>query len=355
MTQSLPPPRLPGRLPGCLCPPITCASTLNASSSERPKPRALRMPPSASLPSESLDPSPTGRFPAGRGTDREAAEPGAGPPAGLSTAQCEALVRVIEAAPQVRRRHHFFLWSQGSLQSLLPHKVVVCGAYQRQRKELVHDAFHSVVLPGAVLELLSDSHAALMRSLSAAWVQGGGRALCVELTSMAPPPPAVPHAAVDCAAAQRELLLGCGIGQLLVHGVSRPQRPHEIESLFVFATPGGRSTVQHAVHLELLLPFVHSIWRRVQGLEGELCRPGAPATPLGGGPALSARERQILAGLCRGLSNPQLGEQLGLSPLTVKNHVQKILRKLGAANRAHAVASALSLDLLACDADAALP
>jgi len=39
----------------------------------------------------------------------------------------------------------------------------------------------------------------------------------------------------------------------------------------------------------------------------------------------------------------------------VKNHVQKILRKLGAANRAQAVAGALSLDLLACDADAALP
>ncbi|MBA3598362.1 MAG: hypothetical protein H0W40_13455 [Methylibium sp.] len=264
-------------------------------------------------------------------------------------------MRVIEAAPQVRRRHHFFLWNQGPLQRLLPHQVVVCGAYQRQRKELVHDAFHSVVLPGAVLELLSDSRAPFMRGLGAAWVQGGCRALCIELASTATAAPVVPHTAVDCAAAQRDLLLGCGIGELLVHGVSRPQRPHEIESLFVFATPGGRSTVQHALHLELLMPFVHSTWRRVQGLEGELRQPGAPAAHPSGGPALSARERQILAGLCRGLSNQQLGEQLGLSPLTVKNHVQKILRKLGAANRTQAVASALSLDLLACAADATLP
>jgi len=32
--------------------------------------------------------------------------------------------------------------------------------------------------------------------------------------------------------------------------------------------------------------------------------------------------------------------------LTVKNHVQKILRKLGAANRAQAVARAMSMNLL---------
>ena len=36
-----------------------------------------------------------------------------------------------------------------------------------------------------------------------------------------------------------------------------------------------------------------------------------------------------------------------ISPLTVKNHVQKILRKLGASNRAQAVSKAISLGLIA--------
>lgn len=258
-------------------------------------------------------------------------------------------MRVVEAAPHVRRRHQFFIWSQGCLQSLLPHQLAVCGAYRRERKQLAYDTFHSVVLPAAVLELLGDGRTALMRMLGAAWVEGGGRALAVEMATPIGSKPAALNA-TDPSAAQRELLLDCGIGQLLLHGVSRPQRPDEIESLFVFATPRVCITPQHALHLELLLPSLHSTWRRVQGLEGDLRRPGAPA---GQGPAhsaLSARERDILAGLCEGLSNQQVGERLGLSPLTVKNHVQSILRKLGVANRTQAVASAMSLGLLARDA-----
>jgi DNA-binding CsgD family transcriptional regulator len=44
------------------------------------------------------------------------------------------------------------------------------------------------------------------------------------------------------------------------------------------------------------------------------------------------------------MSNQQIGVKLGISALTVKNHVQKILRKLGASNRAQAVAIAMSLN-----------
>ena len=47
-----------------------------------------------------------------------------------------------------------------------------------------------------------------------------------------------------------------------------------------------------------------------------------------------------------GKSNQQIGDQLGISVLTVKNHVQKILRKLGASNRAQAVAMAMTQNLL---------
>lgn len=270
-------------------------------------------------------------------------------PTGLCPSRCEALVRVIEAAPQVRRRHQFFIWSQGSLQDLLPHRLAVCGAYQRRRKELVHDAFHSVVLPEAMLEVLGDGRSALMRSVGNAWVEGGGRALTLEMAPLVGNEPIAANRA-DPATAQRGLLLDCGIEQLLVHGVSRPQRPMEIESLFVFATPGARAAPQHALHLELLLPSLHSTWRRVQALEDDLSL--SPSRG-GRGPAhgaLSAREREILAGLCEGLSNQRVADRLGISPLTVKNHVQTILRKLGVANRTQAVASALSLELLTRDA-----
>ncbi|MFH1869376.1 MAG: LuxR C-terminal-related transcriptional regulator, partial [Pseudomonadota bacterium] len=44
--------------------------------------------------------------------------------------------------------------------------------------------------------------------------------------------------------------------------------------------------------------------------------------------------------------NHEIGAALGISPLTVKNHVQKIYRKLNVQNRAHAVSRGISLRLL---------
>jgi DNA-binding NarL/FixJ family response regulator len=55
---------------------------------------------------------------------------------------------------------------------------------------------------------------------------------------------------------------------------------------------------------------------------------------------LTAREREILALLAEGLSNRAAGERLGISERTVKFHVGEILARLGAANRAQAVAIA---------------
>jgi len=55
---------------------------------------------------------------------------------------------------------------------------------------------------------------------------------------------------------------------------------------------------------------------------------------------LTAREREILALLAEGLSNRAAGERLGISERTVKFHVGEILARLGATNRAQAVAIA---------------
>jgi DNA-binding NarL/FixJ family response regulator len=55
---------------------------------------------------------------------------------------------------------------------------------------------------------------------------------------------------------------------------------------------------------------------------------------------LTTREREILALLAEGLSNRAAGERLGISERTVKFHVGEILARLGAANRAQAVAIA---------------
>lgn len=48
---------------------------------------------------------------------------------------------------------------------------------------------------------------------------------------------------------------------------------------------------------------------------------------------LSGRERDVLAGVARGLTNIEIADRLSLSPHTVRNHVSHILQKTGLRNR----------------------
>jgi DNA-binding NarL/FixJ family response regulator len=66
-------------------------------------------------------------------------------------------------------------------------------------------------------------------------------------------------------------------------------------------------------------------------------RPRPEATQ-GGVPALTEREMQVLRGMSRGRSNAEIGRELYLSEDTVKTHARRLFRKLGAADRAQAVA-----------------
>ncbi len=60
---------------------------------------------------------------------------------------------------------------------------------------------------------------------------------------------------------------------------------------------------------------------------------------------LTPREREVLALMVEGLSNPQIAERLVVSRSTVKFHVSSILSKLGAASRTEAVSLALKHDV----------
>jgi len=55
-------------------------------------------------------------------------------------------------------------------------------------------------------------------------------------------------------------------------------------------------------------------------------------------PVLTEREMQVLSGMSRGRSNGEIGRELYLSEDTVKTHARRLFRKLGAADRAQAVA-----------------
>lgn len=62
-------------------------------------------------------------------------------------------------------------------------------------------------------------------------------------------------------------------------------------------------------------------------------------------PTLTSREIEVLSALARGLPTKTIARELSVSPKTVEAHISRLLSKLGARNRAHAISVARSYGL----------
>jgi two-component system, NarL family, nitrate/nitrite response regulator NarL len=69
----------------------------------------------------------------------------------------------------------------------------------------------------------------------------------------------------------------------------------------------------------------------------------ARASPIGADPtsacgdSMTSRERAVLSEVVQGWSNKRIAENLGITEMTVKTHLYRVFRKLGARNRTDAV------------------
>lgn len=64
---------------------------------------------------------------------------------------------------------------------------------------------------------------------------------------------------------------------------------------------------------------------------------------------LTGREMEVLHHLARGASTTRVAEEMGISPVTVRNHVQKVLEKLGVHTKMAAVAYAYRYGIVSGD------
>ena len=64
---------------------------------------------------------------------------------------------------------------------------------------------------------------------------------------------------------------------------------------------------------------------------------------------LTEREREVLGMVARGMGTSWIAATLGVAPATVESHVRNFIEKLGARNRAHAIALGLAADEISLD------
>lgn len=92
-----------------------------------------------------------------------------------------------------------------------------------------------------------------------------------------------------------------------------------------------------------LIEAIHAVHGGGRFVTAELDRQ-LPETPTP--PPLTARQKEILDSVTRGLTNKDIARMLNISPSGVKAHLSAIFEKIGAADRAEAVAIAFRRHLL---------
>jgi len=244
----------------------------------------------------------------------------------LSRLEQEYLLRTIEAGVRVASLHQLFLWTQGQLQALLPHAVLACMQFAPGGALLRIECLHGTVLAPSTLAALAGRRDGLGPRIARHCMCGGHLPALFDAGSAEGQGTALEGFRAELAA--------LGIDSVLAHGTGQTAAG---ASMFVLFGLPMRPSARHAYFLELLVPHLHLAL-------GRLPQHGAAATA----PArsLSAREAEIVGWLREGKSNDEMGQILGISGLTVKNHLQRIYRALGVSNRAHALARCMELRLL---------
>lgn len=263
---------------------------------------------------------------------RLVAEPicASGNPEALRDLDVESLLLNLDASLRVYQRAHFFAWTQGLLQSLFKHEALICTLRGGDPPTLRADSFSMVAQEQAIFGEMFLRDACVAPNLIKAWEDQGFRPLICN--------------AGDGTFARGPFALELErlrATQILAHGTHDAQG--KASSFYAFLCAPGTLGPKHAYLARLVTPFVHAAWVRTEvswrakGDDG--ARSGEPSR-------ITGREQEILKWVSLGKSNFEIGAILGISPLTVKNHVQKILRKLDVVNRAQAVGKALELHIL---------
>ncbi len=242
--------------------------------------------------------------------------------------QIESIVLNLDASLRVHARAHFFSWTQGLLQSLIRHELLICTLCLGKPPAFRADGF-SMTTPDPTLfsdVFLRDT--AVATTLLKAWEEKRYQPVAIDTAATA----------MGSGAFTRELER-LGATQLLVHGV------HDADgralTLFTFACRPGSVGPRQMYLAQLLAPSLHAAWVRTQ-----LSRTASAVEKASGQNVLTVREQDILKWIYLGKSNFEIGAILKISPLTVKNHVQKILRKLNVVNRTQAIGKSLELRIL---------
>ena len=257
----------------------------------------------------------------------------------LTAKERKSFLNIVDETAKVTRHYELFLLLQNEVQHFIPHQILISawGDFHGSRPTLdVISAIQGVRT--AQINECGIEYA--LKDLHARWVDGGRRPMLLDNTDA----DSITFSSCNpsiCACASNDCALNAALRQMrsvLVHGV-RNERD-DLDSLYVALNPVSVKNGQSAEHFfSLIDPVIAQIdvaFRKVAALKFASTAAGKNGQRRPDN--LSAREQEIVRWIAEGKTNTEIAAILSISSFTVKNHAQRIFRKLDATNRTEAVA-----------------
>jgi transcriptional regulator EpsA len=249
----------------------------------------------------------------------------------------ETFLEVVEASLRITKREHFFSWLQTSCQYLFPHEVLLCAVRVKNEQRFRFETFISTrYVTEQHIKSVTDMENGILPNVIESWRKSRRPHLLSDGIAVGDfGTHVVPVAFAGKSIHEVELR------NIAAHGLC--SEDGEISTFFSFSRIPGDLNAGHAYMLQLLVPHLHSALIRIAG---DIDSDPSDSKSNNLASLITHRERQILEWVHKGKTNWEIANILEISPLTVKNHIQNILRKLNVQNRGHAVAKATKLGLV---------
>ena len=238
--------------------------------------------------------------------------------------------RILLHSVKLRSHLEVLVWLQGDMQRYLPHDIMIAAWGNFRTGHVQHD-ITSIVDGVRSLHSNGNILTPLLVQLYANWLARDKKAFVysdVNLSSfLGPVASSHTHSFSDA-------LRGMRYG--LVHGIKDARGSHDC--LYVALSRQNDFALDDCNTLTQVLPYIDHALRQVAHLPHQSGLPTLPEPSVKKRSHLTPREVEILQWIATGKTNFEIGGILELSLFTVKNHVQRIFKKLNVSNRAQAVA-----------------
>lgn len=263
----------------------------------------------------------------------------------MSPAETHDYHQIVARWAHMRSHLDLLVWLQGDVQRYLPHKILIAAWGDFATGEVQYDVLSPI--PGV------RSHTAqamnlipMLQRLFERWQSFGRKPFTLNVGQEG-------FFLNQAAGSSPPCKLGSALNHMRsvsVHGINDSRESHDW--LYLVFSDELQSVDTHSAAMAMLLPYIDMGLRQVEHLPLQVLvsqikdiTESTPAdttsTPMT--EALSARETEILSWVAMGKTNADIGAILGISEFTVKNHLQRVFRKLDVSNRAQAVSRFNSL------------